>query len=88
MSMSSKTTGFCLASNDSDFATLAECTRRASHADHHCDTAKRLAWDATGEVVCGAGYDHGQPPNRAARRGTVTHPHRAQRRIFKGGGGV
>lgn len=83
--MGNKPTGFCLASNDSDFTALAECTRRAGHADHHCDTAKGLAWDATGEVACAAGYDHGQPSNRAARRGTTTHPNRARRRILKGG---
>ncbi|MEU7170366.1 hypothetical protein ABZ949_02595 [Micromonospora tulbaghiae] len=75
---------FCLASNDGDFPTLAECTRRSQHDGHHCDTRKHLAWNADGLVECSAGFDHGQPPNRQARRGTVTHPNRAQRRIRKG----
>ncbi|MDM4721133.1 hypothetical protein QTQ03_16570 [Micromonospora sp. WMMA1363] len=77
---------FCLASNDEDFGSLVECTRRRGHDNHHCDSRKRLAWDADGEVECFAGfggYDHGQPPNRKALRGTFTHPNRAQRRILK-----
>lgn len=67
---------FCLASNDEDFATLAECTRRKGHDDHHCDGRKKLAWDENGGIDCYAGwggYDHGQPTNRAARRANVTH---------------
>lgn len=76
---------FCLASTDGDFSTLAECTRRSGHDGHHCDTRKQLGWDRNGEVECDAGYDHGQPPNREARRGTFTHPHRAERRVRRGG---
>jgi hypothetical protein len=72
---------FCLASNDSDFPTLAECRRRHGHTGHCCDTEKELAWDDHGEVDCEEGHDHGTPPNRAARRGTVTHENRAERRI-------
>ncbi len=75
---------FSLASNDEDFTSLAECTRRNGHDGHHCDTRKQLAWDGDGSVECLSAYDHGQPPNRQARRGTVTHPNRAQRRIGKG----
>jgi hypothetical protein len=79
------TKAFCLASNDGDFSTLAECTRRSGHDGHHCDGHNQLAWEAHGEIDCPAGHDHGQPPNRQARRGTVTHPHRAQRRIRRAG---
>lgn len=74
---------FCLASNDADFSTLAECTRRNGHTGHHCDTRKHLAWDDNGEAECGSNHDHGQPPNRRARRGTITHPNRYQRRIIR-----
>lgn len=76
---------FCLASTDGDFSTLAECTRRADHGGHHCDTRKHLAWDDDGPVDCPAGHDHGSPPNRQARRGTFTHPNRAERRIHRNG---
>lgn len=73
---------FCLASTDADFNTVAECTRRHGHAGHHCDTRKHLAWDADSPVDCPQGYDHGQPPNRAARRGTTTHPDRRLTRFL------
>lgn len=78
---------FCLASTDDTFSTLAECTRRNGHTGHCCDTRKQLAWDEHGETNCPAGYAHGQPPNRQARRGTVTHPNRAERRLRRGQGG-
>jgi hypothetical protein len=69
---------FCLASNDEDFPTLAECTRRNGHDGHHCDTRKKLSWDGSGEVQqCPTNWDHGHPPNRAARRSNVQHPRSA-----------
>lgn len=64
---------FCGASNDSDFTTLAECKRRNGHDDdHHCDVLSQLAWNDEGPVLCPDGYDHGQPPNLAARRAART----------------
>lgn len=78
---------FCLASNDADFAVLAECTRRAGHENHHCDGRKRLAWhEFYGPIdECPWDYHHGQPLSRAQRRGNVIHPDRAKRRIRRGG---
>lgn len=78
------TAAFCLASNDEDFSTLAECTRRKGHDNHHCDTRNELAWNADGPVGCEQGHDHGQPPSRAKRRGNSIHPNRAQRRFLHG----
>lgn len=79
---------FCLASTDEDFLTLAECTRRNGHDGHHCDTRQTLAWDGNGETDCPSGHDHGQPPNRVARRGTKTHPRAAKNRADYGPGTV
>lgn len=72
---------FCLASNDEDFNTLAECTRLHGHDGHHCDTRKKLAWNGDGPVTCPQGHNHGQPPNRAARRGNTMHPRSAGSRV-------
>lgn len=76
----------CLASTDEDFNTLAECTRRDGHDGHHCDTRRRLAWDAEGAISCAADYDHGQPPNRAARRANTTLRPRHLARIRRNDG--
>lgn len=78
---------FCLASNDEDFNTLAECTRRKGHeSDHHCDTRKELAWNGEGPVECRREYDHGQPPDRATRRGNTTLRPRHLARIRRNDG--
>jgi hypothetical protein len=55
---------------------LAECTRRDGHDGHHCDRDQRRAWNDGGtlgplSVDCPNGYEHGWPPNRAARRGNT-----------------
>lgn len=78
---------FCLASNDEDFHPMAECNRRKGHDGHHCDTRKEMAWDGEGEVPqCPQFYDHGRPPNRAARRGNTTLRPRHLARIRRNGG--
>lgn len=75
---------FCHARND-DADTV--CSRRDGHEGHHCDSTERFAWTEEGEVSCLTFFDHGQPPNRAARRGNVTHPQRSDlvRKVIKGG---
>jgi hypothetical protein len=66
---------------------VATCRRRETHDGHHCDRDLKVAWtggDSGDEVECPAGHDHGQPPNRAARRGNTTHKPQHVARKFPG----
>ncbi len=66
---------------------VATCSRREDHDGHHCDKVLQVAWigSGTGEPIkCPVGYDHGQPPNRAARRGNTTRKPQHVARKFPG----
>jgi hypothetical protein len=60
------------------------CSRRTGHDGHHCDSLERHAWTDGGPTDCPNGYDHGQPPNRATRRGNTTHRSNHLARKFPG----
>jgi hypothetical protein len=63
---------------------VATCSRRERHDGHHCDKVLKVAWTGADPVDCPARYDHGQPPNRAARRGNTTHKPQHEARKFPG----
>jgi hypothetical protein len=64
---------------------VATCNRRESHDGHHCDKVLKVAWVGDDEPAdCPSGYDHGQPPNRAVRRGNTTRKPQHVARKFPG----